>query len=146
MHRFGLALRSPRIAIILLVFWTGLVWGQGFVPGTRFPSTGVKVSDAMFGWCTHVGLHAALMFVAWRVARFVWRERQAVAVALVFSLVNAVLAELSQQWLPGRHADLLEVSLNVAGVFLAAWWILRRHSAAVPTGSRASVAGTSVRR
>jgi len=80
------------------------------------PSAGNDVWDFIIRQGGHLALHAILAFLAWWAAILTWRNRAGLAFALAFSIPQAVLDELYQNYLPGRNANLEDVVYNLAGV------------------------------
>lgn len=129
-------LRVPLLTIWLPVgLWMGLIFYLSAQPDLPHPESGW--ADLLVSSAGHMFVFGVLA-VLW--ARALDGRRRALVLAFTFTLIYALLDEFHQSFVPGRHADPLDLVCDGAGAALAlggwAWLKLR------PTGSRRGQAGT----
>ena len=126
----GRSARHVGLAWVLLVAWSGLIWGLASLPSV--PSAGSRGWDFAIRQGGHLGMHMVLAWLAWRVGTITWSRRAGWMFAACLALPHAVLDELYQGMVPGRDANLEDVLYNCAGVVvgLVAIWVLGRYRTA----------------
>ena len=86
------------------------------------PDLGTGLSwDALLRKLAHMAVFGTLMLLWW------WPAGPVAAVAITFAW--AVLDEVHQTWVPGRHGAISDVAIDALGMGLAAalavWWLRR---------------------
>lgn len=113
--------RPLRVVPALAVM--ALIWGLSATPNL---GTGLGTIDLVLRKGAHVTIFGVL-FLAWALA---WRRPRPWPAAVI-ALAWAVVDELHQTAVPGRHGCPLDVAINAVGVGLAAaalaWWRGRRR-------------------
>lgn len=80
----------------------------------------IAALDAMSSWLAHLVEYAILALAAWRAVRRQWPAySHAYLFAFVYAAVFAVSDEVHQHFVPGRHADVRDVLVDLAGAALA---------------------------
>jgi VanZ family protein len=108
-----------------VVAWMGLIFYLSAQPDLPSPTSG-WVGDllSIVGHAFMFGVLAVL----W--ARALGARRLALPLALVLTLLYALFDEFHQSFVPGRHADPLDLVCDGAGAALALWvwaWLGRRQ-------------------
>jgi hypothetical protein len=131
---------GPVLAAILIMFIASAQPKYGPPPGTRpltiyfsgampvFPGLwefAIKKSAHMvaYGMLTLLGLRA---LVGWS-----GMSRRKVALAIGMALTYALIDEFHQSFVPGRHASLMDIGLDLGGATIfgvvAWWWHMRQN-------------------
>lgn len=111
---------------IPLIAWMGLIFYLSSKPD--FPRPEADWLEDLVGVGAHVFLFGGLA-VLW--ARLLGRRRRPLILAFLFTLLYALSDEFHQSFVPGRHADPLDLLWDGVGAVLAllAWAWLQGRSA-----------------
>jgi len=101
----------------------GLIFALSSVPSLRVaPDSMVDYIVRKVGHMLVFGVLAVLIVAA-------WPGRRSKIAALVLTIAYAVSDETHQAFVPGRHADPLDVGFDTAGALLALWLTQRAVNA-----------------
>ncbi|MHB8970861.1 MAG: VanZ family protein [Pirellulaceae bacterium] len=126
MTRFSAVRWTHVSTFLLLLYWAALMAGT-HLPGSAVPAT--PVSDKSLHFMAFLGLGFLL---AWT-----WTTRRpflpvGAFVAVLIAVAYAAIDEITQAFIPGRFADVVDWYYDVAGtiagttIFCAVDWLFRR--------------------
>jgi VanZ family protein len=113
---------------IPLIAWMGLIFFLSAQPD--FPRPGVDWLGELIGIGVHTLLFGALA-ILW--ARLLAGRRHPLLLAFLLTMVYALSDEFHQSFVPGRHADPLDLVWDGLGAVLALWawaWLQSRSARA----------------
>jgi len=114
--RFGLAW-------LLVVVWAGFIFALSATPNLRFVQA--DALDFVVRKAGHMAAFGILAVLLWRAISYS-KQRGALAVSLVLTILYAASDEFHQSFTAGRHASPVDVGIDSAGavaalLVLAAW-------------------------
>ncbi len=102
-----------RIAVFILSAYWLLIFVGTHLPAPALPALGT--SDKLL----HLAAFAGLAFLlAWAIPSGRWPLSRNLALAAAIAFGYAVLDELSQQFIPGRTCDPLDVAADTVGILI----------------------------
>ena len=105
------------------------ILGMSSLPGSRLEPLGLASWVAYVGHATEYGTLGAAL--AWAAAGTGWARRSRAATVVLVGLGGGALDELYQSTVPGRTPSLLDLTVDVVAVTLAAGlvtqWVRRRE-------------------
>jgi VanZ family protein len=123
--------RHPLLNLWLpVVVWMGLIFYLSAQPDLPRPEA--SWASTLVGSGAHMFVFGVLA-VLW--ARALGRRRWTLLWAFLFTALYALLDEFHQTFVPGRHADPLDLACDAAGAMLGLWgwvWLQRRLASARP--------------
>jgi VanZ family protein len=100
---------TPAIIVMAIIF------GFSSIPAQAMPSFGVW--DLIIKKASHALGYATLTFAFFYAYRF---QRKYIGLAIVFSILYALMDEFHQSFVPGRHASLIDaLVIDTGGSLLA---------------------------